>query len=234
MKGAAAATRGRGPRRGGPRGEVGDEGEDAGAGEGGLPRQGRVGEGRRARAAADGWGMRSIPGKTKCERMGLGRKEGGRCSRPSRSRTDRSAEPAFVGWPFPGNLATRLAHAGAPRAFGTGPDPGSHGACGCFMEYKSKLPPSRLPGGPTWFGEQMKFFVSKGSTTEMEEPLVPRSSKIHDVCCPGSCNHNLGVTYCQLPTVVSQSHISSLLKLLLGSFGRRFRKSRERCMLVLD
>lgn len=135
MKGAAAAARGRGPRRGGPRGEVGDEGEDAGAGEGGLPRQGRAGEGRRTRAAAGGWGMRRVPGiKPSAREWGWGGRKEVDTPAPGSSRTDRSAEPAFVGWPFPGSLATRLAHTGAPRASGTGPDPGSHGACGCFME----------------------------------------------------------------------------------------------------
>lgn len=164
MKG-AAATRGRGPGRGGPRGEAGDEGEHAGAGESGPGRE------RRAKAAAGGWGMRRIPGKAKRERKGLGgRKEG--CAPAPRGR-------------LPTALLSLPALGGPYRAAWQrdGPTPEPHAPSGPaptrlpLERWKVKLPPRRLHGGPTRVGKEMKFFVSKESSTHMEGPLVLEAAK---------------------------------------------------------
>lgn len=115
-----------------------------------------------------------------------------------------------LGGPFPGRLDNRPGPAeGArgPRRPARLAD-GSQDSDSCWTLWvfpggKSvTLPPPPLPSSPTLVQERMKFFVSKGSRPETDEPLVPRGRKIH-VCCRGSCCHNLpGMKYCQLPTTV--------------------------------
>lgn len=209
---AAAAARGRGPGRGAHEGRTGTRASTLAAGEGGLQRQGGLGGGKKGEGGRWWLGNAEDPRKSEARENGVGRK-GGR-GREGDAPAPRGRLPtaplslpaAAMGGPSPAAWQRAWPTPEPHAPSGPALTQASLGACRwCFMEWKVKLPPRRLQGGPTRAGKEMKFFVSKGSSTEMEGPLVPEAAKSTMVCGPGSFHHNLlGVKCCQRPTVLSQ------------------------------